>query len=168
MQQRFRGKPALRLRAIPVYIQRLPSIRAGKTVVIEMIKLNGQAIRVSSVTRKSPSPPRVLQIVFLISGQSVNRDIDHILKETRLQLDLMLDDGTVESLPVRVLADDMRELGTAPMVRYRHAITVCEISPGEEEDPAIVVEAFLAVEASVRQMRRVLESAGVLSRDVSP
>jgi hypothetical protein len=130
--------------------------------MIEMIKLNGQAIRVSSLTRKSPSNPRVFQIVFLISGQSVNRDIDHILKETRLQLDLMMEDGSVESLPVRVLEDDMRELGTEPMVRYRHAITVREIAPGEEMDPAVVVDAFLELEATVRQMRWVLERSGLL------
>jgi len=130
--------------------------------MIEMIKLNGQAIRVSSLTRKSPPNPRVFQIVFLISGQSVNRDIDHILKETRLQLDLLLEDGSVESLPVRVLEDDMRELGTEPMVRYRHAVTVREIIPGEETDPAVVVEAFLDVEATVRQMRWVLERSGLL------
>jgi len=149
-------------RFVLAYIRLNRRFRAGKSVVIEMIKLNDLTVRVSSFQRKIPSNPQVFEVVLLIPGVPGNRDIDHILNDQRILLTIFLEDRTRETHQVTIERHDVLQVGPESAPRTRHFLVLRVIDPEEETDSDELEAAFSEVQLALDRLRRLFVDAGIL------
>jgi hypothetical protein len=124
--------------------------------MIEMIKLNELAVRVTSFNRKRPSNPQVFEIVLLIPGVSGHRDIDHILNDQRMTLTLFSDDGPIETHEVTVDRHDIVPVGPETAPRTRHQLELRVVEEDEKINHEELTRAFYELQAALDRLRHLL------------
>jgi hypothetical protein len=118
---------------------------------IEFIRLNGQAVRVTSWTEPSPGSYR---LVAIVRGSGEARSLADLLGETQLVLELPGEDPR----PVSIASLDRRESGTPPAVITRFAVDFASGSDTAAAPQLSVEERVAALEQEVATLRTLIRA----------